>query len=502
MRGGRTFVQPTIHSYFRPSSTDALRLVCTTYQLRKTLQRQPSPIQDLPVEIIELICEKTSSTAELKALRQTCRALNDKTLRVFASRHVGELTICLDKPSLERLIKISKHSIFSKAVCRLRIYETSHSLSEFDEWIVDDELLLSIEEKDDLVRDAKASHVDVCVNEELTVKMQIDAMMLAEALRNLRHLDLIKLCLATGGCEGDGSYGAFWDPVVGQYQNHGNQHRSGLMCHPEHTQLPFGTLVSALNASGARIPKLKAGGPRCRCGMRGFVRGPDLSLPGTFNLGYRQMLRSLQSLELNLELRGGSYAPPRQDYRPTQVLIDFLRCTPMLRSLTLGSLDTPSVQMIKNDENVFRQVHLQHLREFKLGDSWRLDCAIVDFLSRHWVSLRSIGLEHIYLTAGTLLSLLTLLASPSFEKLDNLFLRELYDGNRPVLFLEDGENVAETCKACASRLAGHGWWDPDDGNDCKHMMAAVRGEHAVSSYVKRVLQYHRLCPAPHYDDGY
>ncbi|KAK3707036.1 hypothetical protein LTR37_012368 [Vermiconidia calcicola] len=72
-----------------------------------------SGLLDLPLELHELVCSNLPTTGSLKSLRLVCREADARTIRSFARRHVGTITISLRKCDLQELLAISRKHQFA-----------------------------------------------------------------------------------------------------------------------------------------------------------------------------------------------------------------------------------------------------------------------------------------------------------------------------------------------------------------------------------------------------
>ncbi|KAF2824895.1 hypothetical protein CC86DRAFT_48362 [Ophiobolus disseminans] len=84
-----------------------------------------SPVECLPVEVFDIIASGLDTPA-YQQLRLTSRQLHLLTLSTFAKRCFSELTTTLGSPSLDRLVRVSKHGYFCKAVTFLDIKLLNH----------------------------------------------------------------------------------------------------------------------------------------------------------------------------------------------------------------------------------------------------------------------------------------------------------------------------------------------------------------------------------------
>ncbi|KAF2125865.1 hypothetical protein P153DRAFT_399998 [Dothidotthia symphoricarpi CBS 119687] len=85
----------------------------------------PSPIEGLPVEILDMITTNLDLPA-YQALRLTSRHVNLLSLSNFAKTYFSELTTTLSSPSLDRLLSICRSNYWSSAVTLLDIKLFNH----------------------------------------------------------------------------------------------------------------------------------------------------------------------------------------------------------------------------------------------------------------------------------------------------------------------------------------------------------------------------------------
>lgn len=81
----------------------------------------PPPLLSIPTEVHDIICGALVSTRDLKALRETCSTLRDKTYEPFVKRAFESLEISLDEASLRYACDVADHSPFSSRVLALNI---------------------------------------------------------------------------------------------------------------------------------------------------------------------------------------------------------------------------------------------------------------------------------------------------------------------------------------------------------------------------------------------
>ncbi|KAK4503027.1 hypothetical protein PRZ48_006454 [Zasmidium cellare] len=88
-------------------------------------------LQGLPVEVIELICNFLMDdfvvpwAFRLYQLRLTCRALNQKTLNIFAAAAFRRRIVTVDSAGLQRLLNVANSPVMARQVESLFLVENS-----------------------------------------------------------------------------------------------------------------------------------------------------------------------------------------------------------------------------------------------------------------------------------------------------------------------------------------------------------------------------------------